>query len=631
MCGIVGTIALTPEYSRLPQEKKLIDSTWKAVRTLSERGPDFSEVKNFDNAVLGHSRLAIIDKTSAANQPFTDPSGRYCIVFNGEIYNFKELRSSLQNKEVVLSTESDTEVLLLAYLQYGKAVLNQLNGFFAFAIHDNFANHTLIARDRFGIKPLVYYQNESQLMFASELKALMAYNFKREIDEESLQKYLQLNYIPAPHTILKYCFKLKPGHCIEINNFEVSIRQYYKLGSNNSSNSIDYVKASLQVKSLLHRSVSRRMVSDVSLGAFLSGGIDSSIIAALASKETTNLNTFSIGFKDEPFFDETKYANLVAKKIGSEHTVFSITNQMLFDHFEEMSAYLDEPFADSSAINVYLLSKFTKEHVTVSLSGDGADELFAGYNKHSATLRSIHPYSLSNLLLKHSLPIWKNLPQTRNSRIGNLFRQVNRYAEGLQLTPSERYWEWTSILKEDQAKQLLCSPTQVLPEWTESIVQIPNSDFNWQLLSDFALVLPDDMLKKVDSMSMANSLEVRTPFLDHELVEYVFSLPSEFKIDRKSRKKILKEAFKSELPPEIFTRRKQGFEVPLLKWFNTSLKKEITENLLHEDYLQEQRIFNPTSVQNLVNKLYSKNPGDSPATIWALIIFQKWYRNYFTV
>ena len=336
-------------------------------------------------------------------------------------------------------------------------------------------------------------------------------------------------------------------------------------------------------------------VADVPLGAFLSGGIDSSVIVSQASKHKKDLHTFSIGFADEPYFDETYYANLVAKKYNTNHTVFSLKNEDMYSRLFSILDYLDEPFADSSAIAVYILCEYTRKSMTVALSGDGGDELFAGYNKHQAELRS-RSNSIVNMMIKLGAPIWKMFPQGRNSGLLNKFRQVNRYAEGLQMSPANRYWRWCSFISAEEASSLLRvfsdeNDTESKRRRSQLLSDItPNGPLDEILLADVHLVLPNDMLTKVDMMSMANSLEVRVPLLDHRIVEFAFGLPTNYKIEKGNGKKILKDAFREELPEESFSRPKHGFEVPLLNWFKTGLRTLIEQDVLADD-------FSPQNVQ----------------------------------
>lgn len=630
MCGITGIFSFKQHASSY---RKSVED---AVTALYMRGPDRSGIYSDDHVVLGHARLSIIDVSEAASQPFTDTSGRYTIIFNGEFFNFKEHREALQKKGIHLRSQSDTEVLLYLYITEGPSCLEKVNGFFAFAIYDNLKKTIFLARDRMGVKPLIYFYDDEKFVFASEMKALLKLGVPKVLDEVSLYEYLQMNYIPAPFLIFKDVKKLEPGHYLQVDASGVQTKEYYRIPfpdkENISSKNISYEVAKTKLNSLLEASVQKRMISDVPLGAFLSGGIDSSVVVALASKFTKNLSTFSIGYKDEPMFDETAYAKLVADKFKTDHTVFSLTNDDLFSVLFDVLDYTDEPFADSSALAVNILSKHTRSTVTVALSGDGADEMFGGYNKHMAE------FMIRNAGAKEKLTgafnaLWKNLPQSRNWPLSNKFRQLGRFSEGMKMSVKDRYWRWCAFADESDAKRLMLKKFngEDYSERRNSILKNINASegINDVLHTDMNLVLLNDMLTKVDLMSMANSLEVRTPFLDYELVNFVFSLPSDFKVSKDGRKKILRDTYRDILPAELYTRGKQGFEVPLLKWFRKELKTMIFEDLLGEKFISEQNIFDVNEVNAIKKKFFSSSPGDTHARIWGLAVFQYWYKKYF--
>ena len=631
MCGIVGYFSKSPADLKAPLDN--------ALKALNKRGPDkqVSQILS-PNVGFGHARLSIIDTTDHATQPMTDQTGRYTIIFNGEIFNFIDLKKTFLSDRKFHST-SDTEVLLNLYIKMGKDCLQHLNGFFAFAIYDAVEGSIFMARDRMGIKPLNIYEDGEKIIFASELKAIFAFPIKKEIDFDSLALYLQLNYIPGTSSILKNIYRLNPGWYLTIDKIGNQTKaQFYEVPFDDSKlvaeTSASYDAAKSKLVSLLDASVERRLVSDVPLGAFLSGGIDSSIVVSLAAKHKPDLNTFSIGFKDEPFFDETYYANLVAKKFKTNHTVFSITTDDMYQHVFDILDYIDEPFADSSAIAVYILSMHTRKHVTVSLSGDGGDELFAGYNKHDAEMRA-RQNNFVNWVVKTGLPIWKMLPKSRNSKFTNIFRQLERYGIGLKLSPQERYWRWCAFVDENDALRLLKNGSAIDKRNIESrkekvlkFVEGKNS-INDALMADTQMVLPNDMLTKVDLMSMANSLEVRVPILDYTVVDFAFTIPTQFKIAGGHTKKILKDAFRNVLPDELYTRPKRGFEVPLLNWFRTGLRSLIEDDLLSDTFIREQGIFDVSEINQLKQQLFSNSPGEVHARIWGLIVFQYWYKKYF--
>lgn len=629
MCGICGAYF----FGDLTKETKSLIQ--KSTHLLSKRGPEVQDHVCFPSAALGHSRLSIIDTSDAANQPFKDSSGRYTLVFNGEIYNYRELRRELKSKGYSFKTTSDTEVLLYWLIEKGEEGLSQLNGFFAFALYDQMQHILLLVRDRFGIKPLYFFKDQNRLIFASELKALMGLEFPRDIDHVSLRIYFQLNYIPAPWSIYQNVFKLLPGSFLKIRNGEVKEGNYYSLEkeSTQTKSSLSYQGALKMLQEKLEASVVKRLVSDVPLGAFLSGGIDSSIIVALASRHVRNLKTFSIGFRDEPMFDETRYANMVAGMHKTDHTVFSLTNNDLLDCLYDVLDYTDEPFADSSALAVYILSRHTRRQVTVTLSGDGADEMFAGYNKHMAHWMA-HAGGTKVKLLKKLYPIFDLVPQSRSNILANRARQLHRFGEGANMPANERYWRWASLSTEEHPVALLKNKSSNADYQQRKSTLLKafqeGEGMDEILLTDMQLVLPNDMLTKVDLMSMTNSLEVRVPFLDHQVVDFVFSLPSEYKIDQNQRKKMLRDAFRDILPVELYDRPKQGFEVPLLSWFRKELKDKIMNEWLHEGFIEQQGIFEPKVINNLKKKLFSLKPADIHAQVWSIIVFQHWYQKYHT-
>ncbi len=628
MCGITGILAFNENG------KQHLHKISAATHSLIKRGPDAEGVYSHNNIALGHRRLSIIDTTVAAAQPFTDVSERFTIIFNGEIFNYKELRKQLENKGIQFKSQSDTEVLLYLYIKEKENCLTKLDGEFAFAIYDNSTEELFIARDRFGIKPLFYYKDNDRLVFASEIKALLAFDIPKEIDEASLKTYLHLNYIPSPYSIFKDVRKLDAGNYLKIKRSTSQIQPgiYYKIPYNDELKNIqNYQSAQEQLQNLLEQSVQKRMIADVPLGTFLSGGIDSSIITAIAAQHTKQLNTFSIGYKDEPLFDETEYALLVAKKYKTNHTVFELSNQDLFGNLHQVLDYIDEPFADSSALAVSILSMNTKKHVTVCLSGDGADELFAGYNKHAAELKA-RDGGLKANLVKSIHPLLKQLPKSRNTVTGNKIRQLEKFAEGMKLDKQERYWRWAGFTDDESLENIFTCKSKNSEEYNKrkkEILKNITDNYNSVLLTDTQLVLENDMLVKVDRMSMSQSLEVRVPFLDHKVVDFAFSLPVHYKIDADQRKKIVKDAFRNMLPDELYHRKKQGFEVPLLKWFKTDLRSMITDDLLSDIFIKEQGIFNLQGVQNLKSQLFSNNPNDAIAQVWALIVFQYWWKKMY--
>jgi len=623
MCGITGVYAFN-EIGRFS-----LINLHGANEALAHRGPDAARLFDENRTGLAHRRLSIIDLSSDANQPMTDASGRYTIVFNGEIYNYQALRQDLIGKGVNFNSASDTEVLLYLYIHEKEKALDKLHGFFAFAVYDNAEDTLFIARDRLGIKPLWYYIDEDRFLFASEMNALFAYGIPKVIDFTSVYQYFQLHYVPAPHAIFKNVFKLEQGHYLTVKKRDVQIKKFYAPPTSPlpEYQNLSYEQAQKKLLQLLEESVQERLIADVPLGAFLSGGIDSSAIVALASRHTKHLNTFSIGYADEPFFDETKYANLVAQKFGTNHSVFRLTNDDLFEAVFDMLDFFGEPFADSSALPVYILSQRTRKKVTVALSGDGSDELFAGYNKYLGEYKAREGGFLANLL-KNNLALLEKLPRSRSGYFSNKIRQLHRFAESMHKSPQERYWYLSSFMDESNLQKMFVIDGNIDNSYQnrkqEILQHIQNKDFNEVLHADVQSLLPNDMLHKVDSMSMANALEVRVPFLAHQVVNFAFSLPASYKIDGKMKKKIVQDAFRDILPSELYNRPKHGFDVPLSKGFKTVLKPWI-EKMLDNEFVVEQKVFNPQYIKQLKKSIFETNNFDQNH-VWAVLAFQHWWK-----
>lgn len=620
MCGILG--AFSKNSNDLPSQEVFKG----ALDTLHKRGPDASGIVSFPKLRLGHRRLSIIDTSPGANQPFEDNTKRYTLVFNGEVYNYRTLKAELVSK-YEFKTDSDTEVLLYHLIEHGERGISQLNGFFAFALWDAHEEKLLVARDRYGIKPLYIYEDEDQLCFASEMKAIFALGVKKELNNVALFRYLQYNYMPTEEGIIQGVNKLEPAHYLKLIKGQKSIHSYFE-PSSQKTDSLEEKNPQKSLDALLRRSVERRMVADVPLGTFLSGGVDSSIITLLAKELKPDLQTFSIGYRDEPMFDESAYAQRVAKHIGTKHHTFNLSNDILLENMQEVLEYTDEPFADSSSLAVYTLCKYTKDHITVALSGDGSDEMFAGYNKHRAAYLAKHG-GLKTQVARWGGPLWRGLPKSRSTRFGNVVRQLDRFARLCNQDEDDRYLYLARFMTDQNARKLLnreIGDDGVMQWLNQSISSKAISGF---LDKDLKMVLEGDMLVKVDRMSMANSLEVRVPFLDHEFVEYVRQLEDKYKIDARHQKKILRDVYYNQLPHEVFDRAKHGFEVPLLKWFRNELKSKIDNHWLNPEQIAAQGIFNVKEIDRIKKQLMSNNPGDVQYDIWKLIVFQNWYNKYF--
>ena len=625
MCGITGIYAFN-QVGRI----NMINLS-RATQHIVHRGPDNFQLYNDEFIGFGHTRLSIIDTSEAGNQPISDEEGRFMIIYNGEVYNYKELRKSLQDEGVRFRSETDTEVVLQLYRRKGKECLQELNGFFAFAIFDHHNHELFIARDRFGIKPLYYQFDDDKLMFSSELSSLAAFGVEKKVDPVALYLYLQLNYVPHPYSMIRGVKKLAPGHYISVKQNQVTVQKYYDLTAHGDSPG--YSSSKEQLQTLLSDSVKMRLHADVPLGSFLSGGVDSSVIAALAKEQHPGLKTFSVRFKESGFLDESSYARRVARHLGTEHIEIPVSKNDIHEQIFQAMDSFDEPFADSSALAVYMLSRKVREHVKVALSGDGADELFGGYNKHYATWRMMNP-GRTESIIRSMQGLWNVLPQNRSSFLFDRFRRLSKFAETMDLSGPHRYWRLAGFASDEESAHVMESlmidslDFEEYFDYREDLLKevTEEESVNSILRTDMALVLPGDMLKKVDLMSMANGLEVRVPFLDHRIVEFVNNLPGEYKIDGKSRKKILRDAFRERLPNFVFSRPKKGFEVPLLNWLRKDMRSLINDDLLADNFVQEQGVFNLDEVRKLKKKLFSYNPGDTHARIWGLLVFQWWWK-----
>ncbi len=619
MCGIAGIFSVD---SISENQKDLLKDTMSAMRN---RGPDHTGYFSDDHFSVGHNRLSIIDTTSNANQPMISKDGNYVLAFNGEIFNFHELKSELIKQGIHFNTDSDTEVLLYLLMKEGKNALARLNGFFALSFYDKKNNQVLIARDRFGEKPLKYQLKNGQLYFSSETKAVSKLSGEKKLDRDALQLFFQYNYIPAPFTIYQNIHKLMPGECLEIKNGNLQKSFWYdragQLPFENTSN------LNNELKDILVDSVKLRMIADVPLGCFLSGGIDSTIIAGIGKELNKDLLTFSIGFPDEKHFDETEFAIEAANHLQTKHEVFNVHNKTLLENLDDIIGKMDEPFADSSAIAVYELCKQTKNKITVALSGDGADELFGGYHKHYAHTQS-EKKNTANFLLKNSGGITNIFKGSRNSKVGNKLRQINRYKTALKMNPVDRYIHWASVLPVEKRKELF---NQVMISKDVSSIMdyyfdsISEGKLNEILATDIKLVLANDMLVKTDLMSMACSLEVRPPFLDHRVVDFSMRVPQKMKINGKNKKFILKETFSHFFTPTLMNRAKKGFEVPLHTWFKTDLKQKVNQSLDISNTTNKE-LFNSVFLQQLKKDTFSNSPGESSSTVWAMIVFHEWVR-----
>lgn len=619
MCGIVGTYQL--RNGRPATGDRLGD----ALACIAHRGPDDEGVHVQGRAALGHRRLSIIDTSSAGHQPFTDQGGRYTIVFNGEIFNYRELRSGLEAKGHTFRSHSDTEVALRLFAVKGPSFLHDLNGFFALAIHDRETDELFLARDRFGVKPLLWCEHDDSVLFASELRALLALGAPKRIDAVSLRMYFTHYYVPAPFSMLHGVYKLRPGHALYCTPEGARVERWYN-GEEAAADTSPTSDPVGHLRDLLDDAVRIRLISDVPIGTFLSGGLDSSIVSALAKRHKPDLQTFSIGYTDS-YYDETPYAEAVAAHLGTHHTTFTLGNEDLAANYHGLLSSMDEPFADQSALPSYILNKRTRQQVTVALSGDGADEVFGGYRKHQAELRVRQPGIAERVALLGA-PAWRLLPRSRNNAITDRIRQLDRFARSARMSKEERYLLLASWDDELDAHTLIGSHTDERAfHERRAAMTAPlarHNDLNGLLWADVHTVLPDDMLYKVDLTSMAHALEVRTPFLDRRVVEHAFALAPDQKFTLGNGKRILREAFGDLLPTITTTRAKRGFEVPLTPLFKGPLRS-VVEACKDPEACAAAGL-DASAVARTIDRSMGPNPGSSQATVHALIVYMAWWK-----
>ncbi len=625
MCGICGFIC----DSRLGIDK--LETIKKMNEAIYHRGPDDEGYFVENNVALGVRRLSIIDLFHG-HQPIYNENRMILIIFNGEIYNFKELRISLERNGHRFLTNTDTEVIVHLYEDFGFDCLKRLNGMFAFAIYDKTEDLLFMARDRLGIKPLHYYLDGKVLVFGSELKSLLQFpGLPQEIDLKSLNKYLTFEYVPAPYTIYKDIYKLPSGHYLIFKNSRLQIKRYWKLSYKDKPiKSKD--ECIEKLRWYIADSVRKRMISDVPLGVFLSGGIDSSLITAFMVRQSSHkVKTFNVSFGDESF-DESRYARQIASYLETEHYEERLTPKMLLDLVPQIISVLDEPFADASVIPTYLLSKFTRESVTVALSGDGGDEVFAGYPTYQA-------HKMAHYFPKIIYPISKALVNWLPVSDDNITFdfKAKKFLSGIPYSPEIRNQIWLGSFEPFQKRKL----------FSVEVREYLKSDDEFDILSrslhdcdadnylekilwlDTHFYLQDNMLVKVDRTSMANSLEVRVPYLDHRLVEFVCSLPADIKLNGLTTKYILKKAGRGLLPDEIIHRTKKGFGVPVAKWFKDELKDFVLD-VLDERKIKREGVFNSKFIRGLLQDHFS-GARDNRKLIWTLVVFELWREKFRTV
>ena len=622
MCGISGELSFTRGAAL---SAAAVDAM---TATLVHRGPDYGNtyVAASQAAALGFRRLSIIDLRAAAHQPIGNEDGSVQLVFNGEVYNFRELREGLVARGHQFRSLSDSEVIVHLYEECGDRAIDRLDGMFALAIWDERAQRLLLARDRAGKKPLFVWNDHRRLVFASEPKAILAHpEIPIEIDRDAIPYYFLYGYVPHPQTVYRGLRQIEPGTvAVYQQDGTESTRRYWQLTFPPASAALtppSRGEAATKVRELVTAAVERRLISDVPLGAFLSGGLDSTIVVGVMSRISREpVRTFSIGFEGDPDFDETAIAAATAKHFQTTHTEFRVRPSAI-DLIDTLVRHYDGPFADSSAIPTYLVSKLTREHVTVALTGDGGDEVFAGYLRFGAALASERVPAWLSAAGKAALAV---LPATRNER--QAIARGRRFFAGASLPLQQRLVLWSGVFYDDLARLLPGAATAVdRSAHLRGLAGVEGaSTLNRLLAANFHSYLHDDLLVKADRMSMANSLEARSPFLDRALVEYAASLPDRYKLDGRTTKAVLRDAFADLVPAAVMSGPKKGFGVPLDAWFRTDLR-DYTRDVLLSPSASLRAFVCHDYVKSLVED-HTAGRANHAGRLWALLTFERWLK-----
>ncbi len=611
------------------------------AETLRHRGPDDSGtyIDNGCGVGLGHTRLSIIDLSSRGRQPMSNQSGTITASYNGEIYNYREIKKELEQKGHSFVSDSDTEVLVKSYEQWGIDCLHKFIGMFALAIWDARSKTLFLARDRAGVKPLYYYNKNGLFLFASELKSVMKHpGFNKKIDRHALSLYLRYDYIRSPYTIFEDTFKLEPGHWISVRNGEIkkhkywNIADYYNMAPHTGSEN----EITEELEKILVDSFKYRLVSDVPVGLFLSGGIDSSVVATLLQKNvSTPIKTFTIGFDSEKH-NEAHHAKKIAEYLGTDHTEHYISEDEALDIVPKLPTIYDEPFADNSAIPTCLVSQIAKRDVKVALSADGGDELFCGYKHYTRYPERVSLFERMPRVIK--APINAGLTALTPERLENIINlsRVDRFkrrgrgyakkrATSLCINSGdmpEMFRHASETWAPENIIEILGGDLKLDDTFTEQFQAVERNDLQTRMLvADFGVWLPDDILTKVDRATMSVGLESREPLLDHRHMEFVARVPSEYKYRSGESKYILKRVLEKHLPRELFDRKKMGFGVPIDSWLRGKLLP-LVQNYLSEDTIKRDGVFNPAVVSDCMSKFY-KHEFDG-RKIWSLLMFQMW-------
>lgn len=617
MCGFVGYIYRNKQLDN--------DLLRRMNHTLEHRGPDdegyFSHFYGDRQIGLAHKRLSILDLSQHGHQPMTFEN--LTMVYNGEVYNYEEIKCELKQFGYKFNSSSDTEVILKSFHKWGKGAVEKFNGMFSIALFDKSRNELLLTRDRIGIKPLYYSYKDGDLVFASELKPIMASPFfKKEIDLYALNLFVQYGYITAPHSIFKSTFKLCPGTILTFRNGNISVDTYWSIQDQYLARTVEESSTEKDIldklEGLVESSVKYQMISDVPLGSFLSGGYDSSLVTA-TMQELSNkpINTFSIGF-ESPGYDEAVHAKEIAKYLGTNHTEHYFGAREFDDVLRNFVNYYDEPFADSSQLPSILVSRLASKKIKVVLTGDGGDELFCGYNVYDGILR-----------YKKLEPICKILNQfNRILPIEFILKSVDKnWVKLLHLTDNQKIINYAFYSYRVFFEGIIKNSFLKIDKRFIDITKISNNLQEANMLRDMINYLPEDILTKVDRATMSTSLEARVPLLDHRIIEFSFNIPHDLKFKNGVKKYILKELTYRKIPKHLLDRPKKGFEVPVDKWIGENFA-EISNELFSEKYILEQNIFDFEKIKYLLDISRSKSKFPFSRYLWHLIVFQIWHKKY---
>ncbi len=629
MCGISG---FTDFNKKTDQE-----TLEKMNRIMAHRGPDGEGygLYNTENATigLGHRRLSIIDLTEGGSQPQTYQSLH--ITFNGEIYNYSEVKAELVAKGHSFNSHSDTEVILHAYAEWGSTALQKFTGMFAFVIYDEAKQKIFACRDRAGVKPFFYYWQNGLFLFASELKALVQHpGFKQQINTDAVAAFMQYGYVPTPHCIYENTYKLKPGHFLEIDIAAAALhtQQYWNVydAYNKPVLNINFEDAKAETENILSKAFEYRMVSDVPVGVFLSGGYDSACVTALLQKNhTEKIKTFTIGVPDAGL-NEAPFAKEIAAHLGTDHTEYYCTQKEALEIIPQLPFFFDEPFADSSAIPTSLVSKIAREKVTVALSADAGDEIFAGYNRYDYTMKyGKRIQQIPRVMRKSAAAIMDAVPANAIPLMQKKYLFHSRYEKikTFLKNPSEQniLKNITQHITDDGVSALVKKQVKILPTAFDSTeLKATNySILTYMMAIDYQTYLLDDILQKVDRATMSVSLEGREPFLDQSIIEWAAQLPLQYKYNNGVKKYIIKEIVHQYIPKAMMDRPKMGFGIPIANWLEHELKPFV-DNYLNDAFILKQDIFNIDEVQRLKKAFYGGKK-ERAEKIWFLLMFQMWY------